>query len=111
MIAINGRDIEITRGDCHPFTITLTGNDVPEDGEKVLFTVKRDSTSNTPLIEKLLEVSDGKVLIRITNADTKEIPFGTYQWDIRFPNLMGDGEPWTPMYPAKFAIVKVIGDV
>lgn len=111
MIAINGKDIEITRGDCHPFTITLTGEDAPDDGEVVLFTVKRDASNTTPMIEKSLEVEEGKVTVAIMNADTKDLPFGEYQWDIRFPNLMGEGEPWTPMKPAKFAISKVIGNV
>ena len=40
MIRINGKKISITRGDCRPFTITLTGADAPEDGTEILFTVR-----------------------------------------------------------------------
>lgn len=111
MIKIKGKDIYISRGDCRPFTITLTGADVPEDGEAVLFTVKRDSTSADPVIEKLLEVSGGKVEIQLMNADTKDLPYGNYEWDIRFPNMFGENEPFTPEEPHAFRIVKVIGNV
>jgi len=111
VIEINGRAITVTRGDCLPFTITLTGSDVPPDGESVLFTVKEDATSAKPVIEKRLEVENSKVLVTITNADTKQLPFGNYEWDIRFPDMSGDGEPYTPMKPEKFTIARVIGNV
>lgn len=111
MIKIVGRKISITRGDCRPFTITLTGEDAPDDGTEVLFTVKKSSGYAEPLIQKTVEVSGGKVTIQLTNADTKDKPFGVYEWDIRFPNLYGDNEPYTPMEPAQFEIARVIGDV
>ena len=111
MIKISGTTIEITRGDCQPFTITLTGDDVPENGEPVLFSVKKDSNNSDSLIEKNLELQNGQVSIQIYNADTKELPFGDYEWDIRFPNMYGQSEPFTPMKPGKFRIAKVIGNV
>ena len=111
MIKISGKNIAITRGDCEPFTITLTGEDVPADGEKVLFSVKKDSSSAHPVLEKELNVKDQKVVIQIMNADTKNLAFGVYEWDIRFPNYFGENEPYTPMEPAKFTIARVIGNV
>lgn len=111
MIEITNRHITITRGDCEPFTITLTGEDVPADGEKVLFSVKKSASSSSAVIEKNLEVEDSKITVQIMNADTKELPFGEYQWDIRFPNYYGENEPHTPMNPEPFTIAKVIGDV
>ncbi len=111
MIAISGTKISITKGDCQPFTITFTGEDVPENGTKVLFTVKRSSSHPKPLIEKELSMQDAQVVIRIMNADTKELPFGRYEWDIRFPDYYGESEPYTPMEPAEFSVLKVIGNV
>lgn len=111
MITISGRHITITRGDCEPFTITLTGEDVPADGEKVLFSVKKAVSNSKAVIEKNLEVSESKIMVQIMNADTKDLPFGDYQWDIRFPNYFGENEPHTPMDPEPFTIAKVIGDV
>lgn len=111
MIKIEGRKIIITRGDCRPFTITLTGEDAPPDGTEVLFTVKKTSGHKEPVIEKVLTIADSKVVIHLMNADTKELPFGLYEWDIRFPDLYGESEPFTPMEPAGFEIAKVIGNV
>lgn len=111
MIKITGNMIEISRGDCRPFTITLTGVDIPKDGETVLFSVKKDSNHNDVLIEKNLVVEEGKIRVDLVNADTKNLPFGDYEWDIRFPNMFGKDEPYTPMKPARFRIAKVIGDV
>lgn len=111
MIKITGKEITITRGDCRPFNIVLTGEDAPEDGSDVLFTVKKASGYREALIEKTVQVSDGKAVIQLMNADTKDLPFGEYEWDIRFPNMCGEGEPYTPMDPAKFTIARVIGNV
>lgn len=111
MITIDGRKISITRGDCRPFTITLTGEDAPADGTEILFSVKKTSSQETPVIEKRVTVDGGKVEIHLMNADTRDLPFGVYEWDIRIPDLYGEGEPYTPMEPAEFRIAKVIGNV
>lgn len=111
MIRIVGKKISITRGDCRPFTITLTGADVPEDGTEILFTVKKTSGHQEPVIEKRIPLSEGKIEVLLMNADTKDLPFGEYEWDIRIPDMYGENEPFTPMEPAAFEIVKVIGNV
>lgn len=111
MIDINGMSITVSRGDCSPFTITFTGDDVPEDGTEVLFTVKKTSKHATPLIEKRIPIVEGMITVELNNADTKDIPFGEYEWDIRLPDLFGKNEPYTPIAPQPFVIAKVIGNV
>ncbi len=111
MIKIDGTNITITRGDCEPFTITLTGEDVPADGEKVLFSVKKTQFETNTVIKKILEISHSQIVIQLNNADTKKLPFGDYFWDIRFPNYYGENEPYTPMSPAVFTVAEVIGNV
>lgn len=111
VLEINGTHITITRGDCEPFTITFTGEDVPADGEKVLFSVKKNVNSPNAVLEKELELRNSQVVIHIMNADTKNLSFGDYQWDVRFPDYSGVNEPYTPMKPAEFTIATVIGDV
>lgn len=111
MIDIKGMNITVSRGDCSPFTITFTGDDVPEDGTEVLFTVKKTSKHATPVIEKRIPILDHVVTIELTNADTKDLPFGEYEWDIRIPDLFGENEPYTPILPQPFVIAKVIGNV
>lgn len=111
MIKIEGTNITITRGDCEPFTITLTGEDVPADGEKVLFSVKKTQFDENTVIKKILEVSDSQIVIQLNNADTRKLAFGNYFWDIRFPDYYGENEPYTPMSPAVFTVAEVIGNV
>ena len=111
MIKITGMNIELTRGDFAPFTITFEGDDIPEDGEKVLFSVKRNAADEDSVIMKMLEVNDGRATVEIHNVDTRDLPFGTYEWDIRLPNIYGENEPFTPMESHEFKIVKVIGNV
>lgn len=111
MIKIEGTHISVTRGDCEPFTITFTGEDVPADGEKVLFSVKRNADMQNAIFEKTLILQDSKVEVQIMNADTRNLPFDDYEWDVRFPDYFGKGEPHTPMEPATFTIAKVIGNV
>lgn len=111
MIKIEGTNITITRGDCEPFTITLTGEDVPADGEKVLFSVKKTQFQDRPEIKKILEVINSQIVVQINNSDTRNLEFGNYLWDIRFPNYYGENEPYTPMSPAVFTIAEVIGNV
>ena len=111
MIDITGCCISITRGDCQPFTITFTGDDVPEEGTEVLFTVKKSSGYHEPVIEKRIPIHDSMITVEIFNADTKNLPFGNYEWDIRFPNLYGEKEPYTPIDPQPFVIARVIGNV
>lgn len=109
-VNVNSFDIEISRGDCASFCIEFTGEDVPNDGEPVVFTVKKTENYETPLIKKELFVKDGEIYIDFYNLDTQNLPFGDYVWDIRFPDLLGTGEPFTPMKPAKFTIAKVVGN-
>lgn len=111
MIKIEGRKITITRGDCEPFTITFTGEDVPDDGSEVLFTVKKTSGHKEPVIEKLIPLEEGKIQVQLVNADTKGLSFGEYEWDVRLKDYYGENEPHTPMDPAPFVIAKVIGNV
>lgn len=111
MICIEGKRITITRGDCQPFTITFTGEDVPEEGTVVLFTVKKSSGYSDPVIEKRIPIHDSMIEVEIHNADTKNLPFGEYEWDIRIPDLYGENEPYTPIHPQPFVIAKVIGNV
>lgn len=110
-VNVDSFDIEISKGDCATFCIEFTGEDVPNDGEAVIFTVKKTTSHKTPLIEKTVYVNNGEIYIDFYSLDTKNLPFGDYEWDIRFPDLLGTGEPFTPMKPARFTVAKVVGDV
>ena len=111
MIDINdNHEIMIQRGDYAEFYIRFTQNS-PEDGTQILFTVKKDYEQKKTDIEKVMTVEQGRVLVQIQNADTKNLPFGDYIWDIRLPNLYGEKEPYTPMAPKRFTVARVVGNV
>lgn len=111
MMEINGMDISLTRGDCSPFTLTLTGEDTIPDGTDALFSVKKTSDQNAALIEKRVPVADGRIEILLKREDTENLPYGDYEWDLRFPDLWGEGEPYTPIKPQKFTVARVVGNV
>ena len=108
MFNVNGQSISITKGDTATFTITFTGQDVPEDGTDVLVSLKKTKTSATAVWEKRLKIASGVVSVLLRTIDTN-IDFGQYWWDVRI--LFSDGSVYTPMQPASFKVVEVIGDV
>lgn len=107
MMNVTGRDIEITKGDTGAFTITFTGDDKPSDGCTVEVSLKKTQTSDTPIWEKKLTVSNDAIYVILNQADTDQ-PFGQYWWDARI--LFQDGTVYTPMKPASFKVLEVIGD-
>lgn len=108
MMNVNGQEIEVTQGDTGAFSIIFIGDDAPDDGVGALVSVKKTKTSETVEWEKNLTVSGHAVEVTLTQADT-DLPFGQYWWDVR---LIYEGdEVYTPMKPAPFRILEVIGEV
>jgi len=107
MFNVSGTNIEITRGDTGQFTITFTGDDKPEDNSVVIVSLKKTKTSEHFLWEKRLTVANDKITVTLTGADT-DLAFGQYWWDARI--VFRDGTVYTPMLPASFRVLEVIGD-
>lgn len=107
MLNIDGQSIEITRGDTGVFTITFTGQDAPEDGTVVQVSLKKTKTNESIIWEKKYVVSGSQISVTILQDDTDNLPFGQYWWDARI--LFRDGTVYTPMKPASFKIMEVIG--
>lgn len=107
MLNVDGLDIAITRGDTGQFTITFTGDDKPENGCVVIISLKKTKTSTYPQWEKRLTVSNDTVTVTLTSTDTDQA-FGQYWWDARI--IFRDGTVYTPMNPASFRVLEVIGD-
>lgn len=107
MMNVDGQEIEISRGDTGAFTITFTGEDKPEDGCIAEISLKKTKTSETPIWEKKVTVENDQVSVILIQPDT-DLPFGQYWWDVRI--IFRDGTVYTPMKPASFKILEVIGD-
>ena len=107
MFDIKGTNIEVTKGDTAAFTITFTGADTPEDGCIVEVSLKKTKSSEDTIWEKKLTVTNSAISVTLLSDDT-DIPFGQYWWDARI--LFRDGTIYTPMIPASFKVLEVIGD-
>lgn len=112
MRRFDGLNIELTRGDSLWLNITIHGRTLPS-GTVALFTIKRRTKDETPVVEKRLSIGeDGLVRVALSPEDT-DIDPATYFWDLRVLIPYGDGgyEVNTPMDYAAFTILEVVGRV
>lgn len=92
----------MTRGDSE--TITVSCPAIPfATGDKITFTVRKTAASKEKIIEKIITVFDeGKAVIEIAPADTAELRFGSYLYDIQLTRA--DGTVTTLIKPAAFSV-------
>lgn len=107
MLAVNGEDITISKGDTGTITVTFSG-EVPDNNTVALVTVRENVNKCRAVWEKRLAVYDGAIIINLLSEDT-DIPFNTYVWDIRL--IYENGDIYSPFMPAKFTVCEVVGDV
>lgn len=107
MIYLHGTSIAIPRGDCGTVAICFEG--LPTDIEAAAtVALKRRTTEKMPLWQKELTIADGVAYLDLLPSDTESLPFGLYCWDLR---LSIGGYVTTPMAPADFHILEVVGDI
>lgn len=89
---VNGTDIELTRGDTFKRTLVLTdaaGNPfTPSSGDEIRFALKKKVKDETVLINRV--IPNDTLLLKIEPADTKNLPFGDYVYDIQITYENGD---------------------
>ena len=107
MLNIDGDKIAVSRGDTGVFTVTFTGQDAPEDNCTVLVSLKKTKDAEEMIWEKRLAVSNHMITVTLTSDDTNQ-DYGQYWWDLRIK--FRDGTIYTPMMPASFKVLEVIGD-
>lgn len=103
MFAIDSNtDIQITRGDTAVIAINLELEDGTEyvlaAGDTLLFTVKTNVRTKDILIQKAF--TDRQ--IKINPADTDNLPYGTYYYDVQLSTVGGD--VFTVITPHKFKV-------
>lgn len=85
--------IRFTRGDKRTFVVGVKQRPLAT-GDTVTMTVRRYVNSPDILMQKVVtEFVEGKAHLYVKNADTKDIPFGNYIYDIQVTEP--DGEPVT----------------
>jgi preprotein translocase subunit SecY len=104
---INGTDIFMTRGDSETFVVRLEDHETGDQisfiaGDVVKFTVKASTQTATVLIAKVItEFEDGEARIHIEPADTNNLKYHTYVYDVQ---LNKQGNITTVIKPSKFVI-------
>lgn len=92
MLEVSGNMIQLTRGDTMILSITLTDQDgveyTPTETDKIYFRVKRNSTSKEVILEK--EIPYDTLLLKLQEADTKDLKFGTYYYEIELVTEAND---------------------
>lgn len=83
-------DIEFTRADTQFIKFTLKDAEgkplVLNDTDKLYFTIKQNPNSNRVLLQKRfpddIKYQDGYYYFVLNSADTSDLAYGTYQYDI-----------------------------
>lgn len=99
MYEINGTTIRLTRGDTFYCEFMIIKDDetyTPVEGDYVRFALKhatmtatkRGFTDAKPLIKK--EVPIDTMVLKLLPEDTKDLPFGTYIYDVEITFANGD---------------------
>ena len=105
---ISGTTITLTRGDTFETAVKLIDNAGypydPVEGDKIRFAMKEDYDDNVPCLEKDIPIDT--MILRLDPADTKELKFGTYVYDIQFTSA--DGRVDTFIAKAKFKLTEEV---
>lgn len=101
--------ISLTRGDTATLELTFTG-DAPEEDDTVIAALKISANRKDAIWEKeIARQEDGTYLLTIDSADTVNLPFGRYFWDLRI--IYSDGQITTPFLPKLFRVLEVVTDL
>lgn len=102
MYKIQGNKITLTRGDSFYCQLTLKSKDgtvyVPEEGDVIRFAMGRDY--GDPIITKV--IPNDTMTLSLVPADTEELSFGKYVYDIEI--TFADGDVDTFINEAEFVI-------
>lgn len=106
MFNIEGNTIRLTRGDTGVFSLDIKnaqGQSYDYSQDTVLFTVKPNVYAKDPLIQKQVVYGEN---ITISPADTENLPYGTYVYDIQLETAGGIVD--TIITPSKFIVMEEV---
>ena len=91
--SVINKNIKMTRGDTVKLHVSIsrkqTGEPyIPQEGDTIVFSVKKKYSDAVPLIQKIIP-NDTQYLI-IDPEDTKDLPFGSYHYDIELIDSEGN---------------------
>lgn len=72
------------RGDTENITVEIA-DVILDTGDTIYFTVKKSIYTNVKLLQKVItSFTNGKAIIGLDPADTNELEYGTYVYDIQW---------------------------
>lgn len=88
MLTIKNNTITLTRGDTARIDLAISkdGTEYDYSSDSVVFSVKTSTTVPQYIMQKT--VTDG--VIYIAPADTENLPYGTYRYDVQVTTSSGD---------------------
>ena len=117
MYSVEGRTINISSGDTGALEISVEGYSFGAD-DRALFSIK-DSQGRI-VKQKAYAMEDNTFVVTFHNADTDKLPFGTYNWDVRYVihpyydesgNIVDGNQVLTPELPMAMQILNVVGEI
>lgn len=89
---VKNTTIYLTRGDTFKALITITNPDgtiyTPKEGDEIRFAMKQDVEDEECLI--IRDIPTDTMLLILYPADTKQLEYGTYVYDIQLTKANGD---------------------
>lgn len=106
MLVITNDEVILTRGDSADIIVNITdaNGDIytPDVTDVIKFTLKKNCETSDIIIQKTLVNS----VISLLPADTKDLPYGTYYFDVQLSTAAGD--VYTVVSPHRFIIDKEV---
>lgn len=106
MVTIKDNQIFLTRGDTMYIKLSLENEDgtdyIPVTTDRIYFRLKKFATYREILIEKQIS----NMILELTPADTINLDFGTYRYEIEL--VTGDDRHYTVICDEPFTIEKEI---
>ena len=101
MLDIVDNNIFLTRGDSAiiPLTITLGDEEYDYSNDYVQFTVKRNTVTETIIIQKTINNGGFKIL----PSDTNELEYQAFQYDVQL--IKPNGDVFTVIPPHDFVLM------
>lgn len=112
MFTITGNKIYLTRGDSADISVNLTDIEGEpyeiQPGDVVYFRMKQRATKEPSqiLVEKTAHISENEIIVSLDEADTKELPFGKYHYEIEL--VTANNKHYTVIVDTEFEVGKEI---
>ena len=94
MYTVKKTSITLTRGDTFKAQISITDKDgnpyEPQEGDSVRFAMKKNYNDPDSKVLIVKNIPMDTLILTLDPEDTKELPFGTYVYDIQLTTAAGE---------------------